>query len=270
MAQFTERGEFSYQDTVAFSLAPAQLIGLITPGFFGSGPGLHWGLWDRVELPYAGVITLLAALFALFGLGHRESRRDLWPWLGLAAFGMAVALGIYGVIHGWLTQLLPGFDQFRAPARATVLWTLAVAVLGAAGIERMANGKWQGANDRASSPPFSILNSQFSILKSGALALFGFVLLGYFALFMTQSDETLFVQASVALLAVTLAIDLLAGDVGLDPRAAVRVVWGDGLCGGRAGPALLRSVGHGRVHGHRAPNAHLRLRPPGDRGLPQK
>ena len=215
MAQFTERSAFTYQDTVAYSLAPAQVIGLITPGFFGNGPALHWGLWDRVELPYAGVITLLAALFALFGLTRKESRRDLWPWLGLAAFGMITALGIYGVVHGWLTVILPGFDQFRAPARATVLWTLAVAVLGAVGIDRIANGEWRmGAGEYAhgdNTQQFAIHHSPFAILKTGTLFLGGLTLLMFFALFLTQGDETLFVRASVALLAVMLALGFWLG-----------------------------------------------------------
>ncbi len=61
LAGYTARSDFAYQDTVAFSLAPMQAIGLITPGFFGRGPALHWGLWERVETPYAGVATLLLA-----------------------------------------------------------------------------------------------------------------------------------------------------------------------------------------------------------------
>ncbi len=211
MATFTERSAFTYQDTVAFSLAPAQLIGLLTPGFFGNGPALHWGLWDRVELPYAGVITLLAALFALFGLTRKETRRDLWPWLGLAAFGMVTALGIYGVVHGWLTVLLPGFDQFRAPARATVLWTLAVAVLGAVGVERLSQGKRQGAKGKSGGEESTDRGDESPILKSGAAFLGGLTLISFFALFLTQGDEKLFERTSVALLAVILALAFWLG-----------------------------------------------------------
>ena len=134
---YTERSDFAYQETVAFSLAPAQAIGLLTPGFFGRGPALHWGLWERVELPYAGVATLLMAAAALL-LASVRTRRQLWPWVGMGLFGLATALGIYAIVHGWLTALLPMFDQFRAPARAVVLWTFAVAVLGAVGVDLVA------------------------------------------------------------------------------------------------------------------------------------
>lgn len=51
----TARADWTYQDTVGFSLAPAQWIGLLMPGFFGRGPQLHWGLWPRVEVGYLGI-----------------------------------------------------------------------------------------------------------------------------------------------------------------------------------------------------------------------
>ena len=112
----TARAAFTYQDTIAFSLAPAQLIGLLTPGFFGHGPALHWSLWDRVETPYLGVTTLLLAVGGLL-LAETERRRRLWPWVGLALFGLLTGLGVYTILHGWLTLLVPGLGQMRAPAR---------------------------------------------------------------------------------------------------------------------------------------------------------
>ena len=195
LAQYTERADFSYQDTIAFSLAPTQAIGLITPGFFGRGPALHWSLWDRVETPYAGVATLLLA-FAGLVLASAEQRRRLLPWLGVAVFGFVTALGVYAILHGWLTQLVPGFDQFRAPARALVLWTLGLSVLAAAGFDAfyqrsMVNAQW------------SIVNG-FS--RGGALLLwFIAVPLVYLALLLTQDNDTAFLRASVAALAIVAA-----------------------------------------------------------------
>jgi hypothetical protein len=197
LTQYTERSEFVYQDTVAFSLAPAQTIGLITPGFFGRGPALHWSLWDRVELPYAGVATLLLAIGGLL-LVTRNVRRALWPWLGLALFGFLTALGIYAILHGWLTLVVPGFDQFRAPARALVLWTLGLAVLAAAGFDGVA--AWRVR------PPDAAYARYSRVLKWGGLLLAGiFVPLMYLALLLTQDDPTAFLRASLAALAITLA-----------------------------------------------------------------
>jgi hypothetical protein len=190
---------------VAFSLAPAQAIGLLTPGFFGHGPALHWGLWERVETPYAGVATLIFAGAALAlppaarpKGPHHWARCRLWPWLGLAVFGFVTALGIYAILHGWLTLLLPGFDQLRAPARALVLWTLGISVLAAVGLDRIQNLKH---------PMQSIQNTAFpALLKTGSLILLGVVLpLLYVTLLLTQQDPTAFLRTSVATLAITLA-----------------------------------------------------------------
>ena len=197
LARYTERSEFSYQDTVSFSLAPAQAIGLLTPGFFGRGPALHWGLWDRVETPYAGVAALLMAIAALL-LAPASLRRMLWPWAGLGLFGFVTALGVYAILHGWLTALLPAFDQFRAPARALVLWTFAVATLGAVGVDLTAQRRAGAAPSDATSRP-GLLDG---LLKTGARVWLGIVLpLAFLALLLTQESETVFLRASVAALA---------------------------------------------------------------------
>lgn len=195
---YTERSAFAYQDTIAFSLAPAQLIGLLTPGFFGRGPALHWSLWDRVETPFAGVATLLLALGAL-GWASPEQRRRLWVWGGMGLFGLVAALGVYAIVHGWLTLLVPGLGQLRAPARFLILWTAALSVVAAVGVDALIRRgpallhapwgwRWRG------------------LVGRGALVWLGVVLpLSYLALLLTQENETAFLRASVAALALTLA-----------------------------------------------------------------
>ncbi len=200
---FTERSQLTYQETTPFSLAPTQAIGLITPGFFGRGPALHWGLWDRVELPYAGVPTLILALAALLVPGADRRRwRALLPWLGMALFGFLTALGLYAIVHGWLTLLLPGFDRFRAPARALVLWSLGISVLAAHGLDSLAwPQRFPGLQEDRRALAF--------LLRSGGLLLAGILTpLLYLALLLTQENPTLFVRASVAALAVTIAAGL--------------------------------------------------------------
>ena len=188
----TIRAEFTYQDTVAYSLAPVQMLaGFVTPGLFGRGPALHWSLWERVELPYLGVPILIFAVAGLL-MALPEQRRRLWPWTGLALFGLVVALGIYTVVHGWLTFLLPVFEQFRAPARALILYALGVCVMAAVGFDaigvRMARSQTLGA-----------------ILRGGALLLGAAVIGVYALLFVTQGDETAFLRVSLAALALALA-----------------------------------------------------------------
>ena len=200
-------------------MAPTQAIGLLTPGFFGRGPALHWSLWERVETPYAGVVTLLLALGAVL-LGGDVVRRQLWPWLGVALFGFLTALGVYAVLHGWLTVLVPGFDQFRAPARALILWTFGISVAAAVGMDVITRagvgmhtaaiaGVGKGRTDGGAEAP-STLDAGYAtyhtLLRTGALILFGVVIpLMYLALLLTQENETAFLRASVAALAIVLA-----------------------------------------------------------------
>lgn len=207
---FSSRAAFAYQETVEFSLAPLPaLVGLLTPGFFGRGPALHWGLWERVELPYVGVVTLLLAAGS-FLFPMSEKRRRLLPWLVLALFGLVVALGIYAPLHGWLTQILPGFGSFRAPARAIVLWALAVSVLAAMGLDALIGN--QGVEDQEAGgsrqfPQPGLPSAQYALLiRSGGLALLLFVTpLMFVSLLVLQADPVAFLRASIAGLALVLA-----------------------------------------------------------------
>ncbi len=197
LAGLSARESLTYQEAVAYSLAPTQaLVGLLTPGFFGRGPALHWSLWERVELPYAGVVALLMAIAGL-ALADRAVRRRLWIWAGIALFGMLVALGVYGIVHGWLTFLLPFFDQLRAPARALILWSLGLSVIAAVGVDRVM---------RLRMPPDVWPAGLARFLRYGGLLLLGVTVpLVYFALIVTQPEPTTFLRASLAALALVLA-----------------------------------------------------------------
>lgn len=217
LARLTERSTFTYQDTVAFSLAPTQLIGLITPGFFGRGPALHWSLWSRVETPYAGVATLIFAVGALL-LVNANVRRHLWAWVWIALVGFATALGIYAIIHGWLALLIPLFDQFRAPARALLLWTFGVAVLAAFGVDalqRLCGGRLLAGEQLVANETDQQLAGEktwYQLLRWGALGLMGIAVpLSYFALLLTQENETAFLRSSIVALALTMAAGFWLG-----------------------------------------------------------
>jgi hypothetical protein len=191
----TARSDLAYQETVGYSLAPVQMIGAVTPGFFGRGPALHWGLWQRVELPYAGLVALMLAAAALLLVRDGRERRDLLPWLGMALAGLAVGLGIYAVAHGWLTQLVPFFGQLRAPARALVLWTLGLSVCAGVGVDALMRAVVlpPGLRDAKA------LGAWQALLRTGSVGWFGIVLpLLFVALLLTQGDETAFLRASVA------------------------------------------------------------------------
>ncbi len=133
MAQHTLRTAFSYDQAAQFSLPPAQLIGLLVPGFFGRGPQDAWGPWSRVEVGYIGVLPLLLALLAL--VLRRDATTRFFG--AFALIGLALALGGYAILHGWLYQWAPGFGQLRAPARFIVLLDFGIAALAAFGFDAL-------------------------------------------------------------------------------------------------------------------------------------
>jgi hypothetical protein len=128
-----------------------------------------------------------------------EVRRRLWPWVGLALVGLLTALGVYAIVHGWLTVLIPPLGQMRAPARALILWNTGIAVLAAVGVDLLI-GYGQDALAGAGGIHWR------DLLRRGAQIWFAIILpLGYFVLFLTQENETAFLRASVALLALFFA-----------------------------------------------------------------
>ena len=131
MTQFTKRSDLDYRDASAYSLPPAKLIGMFVPSFFERDPSLHWGPWDRVEVGYVGILTLVLALLAVT---LRRHRLNLFFVL-LSIGALLIALGEYSIIHGWAYQVVPGLDLLRAPARAVLLMDFGLAALAAQGLD---------------------------------------------------------------------------------------------------------------------------------------
>jgi len=195
---FTQRAAFSYSEASQYSLSPAQWIGLVAPAFFGRGPQLHWGPWDRVEVGYLGILPLALALLAV----PLHPDRRTWRWLTLAGVGMALALGFYSLPHGWLT-LLPGFAQLRAPARLLLLTDLGLAVLAGYGLQGLLS-PW---NDQAS----QAVTRVWRLLKGATAAVLAIGLpLIYLALLLTQDrEQTVFIRVAVTTIGVTTLAALL-------------------------------------------------------------
>jgi hypothetical protein len=212
LSRYTGRAGWSYQESVGYSLSPAQWIGLLVPGFFGRGPQFHWGLWPRVEVGYLGVLPLLLALLAVL----RGRPRRMWAQVGLAATLFLVALGIYSLPHGWLTALLPGLGQFRAPARLVLVVDLALAVLAAMGLDSLVRPTEEDAVAQRRT-------FRLTAWATGATFAVGLPL-AYYAL-LTGQDKSpeVFARISVAVIAVAIFAALLVASLGL--LAARRFRW---------------------------------------------
>ncbi|MCX6028482.1 MAG: hypothetical protein NT169_04155 [Chloroflexi bacterium] len=205
---YTARAAWNYTQTTGYSLAPAQWIGWLIPGFFGRGPQFHWGAWPRVEAGYLGILPLILAGLAL---ALRRNQRT-WAWAGLAGTGFILALGIYAIPHGWLT-LLPGFGQLRAPARLVLVADFALAALAALGLD----AALEPLADRARAAFEKVW--RLVAYTTGAVLAVG-VPLAYLALLLTQDrDPAIVLRVSITLLAViTFAGLLLASLLWLTAR----------------------------------------------------
>jgi len=158
MAAHTGRGGLPYDEATRYSLPPQALIGLLAPGFYGRGPAGFWGPWERVEVGYAGVATLVLAAVGvgaacgswIAGLKSHVSRftshvsRSGFPtgfFTLLVVLALLLAMGRYTPLYGLLYRYAPTFDQVRAPARLILLADLGLAMLAAYGLDWLLGGE---------------------------------------------------------------------------------------------------------------------------------
>jgi len=121
------RGETDINFVNAFALLPAQLPTLALPYLYGNPhtpPSFYWGTITFEEMTaYAGLLPLVALLL----LPRLGDQRVALP-LGLIAMGLALSLGVDGILFGLLVRWVPGFSLFRAPGRFLFFVTLGLAL----------------------------------------------------------------------------------------------------------------------------------------------
>jgi hypothetical protein len=163
MAEHTGRGHLPYDEATRYSLPPRALIGLLAPGFYGRGVTGFWGGWERVEVGYAGVATLVLAAVGIAAdlrshiarlkshvsrftfhvsrftfLAHNPEPQESFPtgfFALLVVLALLLALGRYTPLYSLLYRYAPTFDQVRAPARLILLADLGLAALAAYGLD---------------------------------------------------------------------------------------------------------------------------------------
>jgi hypothetical protein len=182
MAGYTGRARLDYAAAAEFSLPWQGLAGLFSPLVFGRGAADFWGPWARVELGYAGALTLWLAALAPW----RRTRGLTLFLAALGLFGLLVALGQNTPVHYWLYRLVPGFSQLRVPARFILLTGFSLAALAGFGLARL----------------FELPRRRLALTAAGVAAVGGLVAL--IAFLSTPGHET-----HVASLALGLAV--LAG-----------------------------------------------------------
>ncbi len=129
-AELTTRSARSSTDekfTNMYAMPPADYLILAVPNLFGNPKALgnYWGGAEFEEYTaYVGLLPLLVLALAL-----RWNREDTAYWIGLAALGLVLSVGLDGGLMALLWRWVPGFTFFRVPARALLLTVMAVAGL---------------------------------------------------------------------------------------------------------------------------------------------
>jgi len=135
------RGDLGY--ITSFSLRPEHLIGLVAPNWQGTPADDTYSgrpyYWEYVL--YLGIAPLALALVG-------GTQRRAWPLAGLAAAALLLALARNNPLYELLRHL-PGFGDFRVPARFIFLFTLAAALLVGYGWETIARLPAVGRGRRA-------------------------------------------------------------------------------------------------------------------------
>ena len=124
--QYTVRAEF-FSGT-NYSLPGRALIGLFAPDYFGRGIVKFWGMWERVEYGYVGVVTWLLVSLGL-------SRKNLFYGITAVLF-LLLAMGENAPLLPLILRIYPDFP-FQVPARFVFLLDFSLAVLAAHGAQRL-------------------------------------------------------------------------------------------------------------------------------------
>lgn len=138
--QYTLRAEFDYERSTNYALPIRALVGLVAPDFYGRGASF-WGDWLRVEVGYAGVLTLFLAAAAI---AFRPNRRTLFFVIAGVLF-LLLAVGPATPVYPSLARLAPSIP-FQVPARFVLLLDFCLAVLAAVGLDSLLEAK--GRHDR--------------------------------------------------------------------------------------------------------------------------
>lgn len=135
----SSRGDgLGYVESAAGGVATVDLLTLLLPYGFRADPAVQWMRYPYWESTvYVGVAGLLLAVVGLAS----GRRRVVLPVAAVGAIGLVLAMAQHAPVdlYAWLWSL-PGFSSMRAPVRYTLIFELALALLAAAGLERLRGG----------------------------------------------------------------------------------------------------------------------------------
>lgn len=154
------QGSVGYKEVVGWAYPTRQVITFFMPDFFGNPThhaywdvlsrqrvtqvfnaagepvrAIFWGVKNYVEAgSYVGLLPLLLAAIAVWGVRRAPRRAHLWLFVVLAALSLLFTFGT--PLYALLFYGLPGYKQLHSPFRWVFPYTLAIAALAGIGAER--------------------------------------------------------------------------------------------------------------------------------------
>nr|HID58608.1 hypothetical protein [Desulfobacterales bacterium] len=131
-------GGTSPEYAASWALHPEEMGSLIVPEF-GNHLKYYWGRnFFKLNSEYMGIIPLLLAIIALFGV---KKSPHFWFFLFLFSFATLFSLGPHTPLHKLFYLYVPGVKSLRAPGMIAFLFLLATSGMAASGLERLASMK---------------------------------------------------------------------------------------------------------------------------------
>lgn len=134
-------GLADYSIATSYAWPTRELFDAYLPQFTGMIEA-YWGE-NAIHLhsDYMGAVLLLLAGAAFVGLRSDSRKGFLWFWIVTLVVALLWALGGHTPFYRIPYAIIPGTKYFRAPATVFFVGTMALAVLSAAGVERVLTRK---------------------------------------------------------------------------------------------------------------------------------
>lgn len=142
----------NFETLTNLSYAPARIITLAIPNFFGTPADGSYLTPDRgvyfEDAAYIGLLSLISVVFAVYGwfkwrnfLTHHRVFRSVPLWVFISVMGLLLSLGRFGPIYRFLYDSVPTFDNFREPVRWLLWTTLGLSILAGIGTHYWSQSK---------------------------------------------------------------------------------------------------------------------------------
>jgi len=129
-------GLVDYARATSYAWPPNELFNAYLPQFTGILEA-YWGESGiHFHSDYIGVVVLIVAGAAFSSLAANPRRREIWFWTGVLGVAVLWALGGHTPFYRIPYSIIPGTKFFRAPNSVFFVGSMAIAFLGAAGIEQ--------------------------------------------------------------------------------------------------------------------------------------